>query len=103
MEVRAQRSLSHVDDSTLNAMQKHGFAAKDSKGNKLVLHHHQQNPAGPIIEMTAKNHCIGNPRQHPYGNKKRMGLTKQQRNDFNQWRTDYWKGRATQELNNRGL
>ena len=84
-------------------MQALGFAAKDAKGNKLVLHHHQQNPAGAIIEMLAKNHSIGNPRQHPYGNPKGAGLSDQQRSDFNKWRTDYWKDRATQELNNRGL
>jgi len=35
MEVRAVRNLSHVDDSTLRAMAKDGFAAKDINGNKL--------------------------------------------------------------------
>ena len=84
-------------------MQKHGFAAKDAKGNKLVLHHHKQNPAGPIVEIPAKNHSIGNPRQHPFGNTQGSGLSAGQRQQFNQWRTDYWKNRATQELINRGL
>jgi len=103
MEVRAQRSLSHIDSSTLKAMQKNGFSAKDSKGNKLILHHHKQNPSGPIIEIPAKNHSIGNPRQQPNGNTKGGGLSMQQRNNFNLWKKDYWKGRATQELGNRGL
>lgn len=100
-EVRAVRDLSHVDNGTLQAMQQYGFAAKDIKGNSLVLHHHQQNPTGPIVEMPAANHSIGNPRQHPFGNTKGAGLTAEERTQFNQWRTDYWKWRATEELGGR--
>ena len=103
MEVRAQRDLGHVDDSTLKAMKDLGFSAKDAKGNKLILHHHQQNAAGPIIEIPAKNHKIGNKNQHPFGNTEGAGLTTQQRTEFNLWRTDYWKDRAAQELGKRGL
>ena len=102
MEVRAVRDLSHVDEGTLLAMQKYGFAAKDAKGNSLVLHHHQQNPAGPIIEMPAKNHSIGNLRQHPFGNAKGKGLTAEERESFNVWREKYWKWRASEELKTRG-
>ena len=68
LEVRAVRDLSHLSEGTLKAMVDYGFAAKDVYGNKLVLHHHQQNPRGPIIEMPSQNHSIGNPRQHPFGN-----------------------------------
>jgi len=82
-------------------MQKKGFAAKDKNGNSLQLHHHKQNPEGPIIEIPAKNHKISNPKQHPNGNKKGGGLTPQQRDDFNGWRERYWKERATEELNKR--
>lgn len=103
LEVRAQRPLSHVDESTLRAMQRYGFSAKDAKGNKLELHHHRQNPEGPIIEIPAKNHSISNRRQHPYGNQSGSGLTQQQREQFDRWREAYWKYRATQELENRGL
>jgi hypothetical protein len=100
-EVRAVRDLSHVDNGTLQAMQQYGFAAKDIKGNSLVLHHHQQNPTGPIVEIPAANHSIGNSRQHPFGNTKGAGLTAEDRTQFNQWRTDYWKWRATKELGGR--
>jgi hypothetical protein len=103
LEVRAVRDLDHLSVGTLRAMQKYGFAARDSNGNSLVLHHHQQNPMGPIIEMPASNHNIGNAAQHPFGNTKGMGLTPQERLAFDQWRVDYWKWRATQELQNRGL
>lgn len=103
VEVRAVRDLGHVDTSTLQAMQKYGFAAKDGAGSSLVMHHHRQNPAGPIIEMPAGNHSIGKATQHPFGNTKGSGLTPQQRAEFDQWRVDYWKWRATQELQNRGL
>lgn len=102
-EVRAVRDLSHLDEGTLRAMQDIGFAAKDAKGNSLVLHHHQQNPAGPIFEMPGKNHNIGNARQHPFGNTKGAGLSGGDRALFNQWRTDYWKERASAELKRRGL
>lgn len=103
VEVRAVRDLGHVDPSTLRAMQKYGFAAKDGTGSSLVMHHHRQNPAGPIIEMPAGNHSIGNAAQHPFGNTKGSGLTPQQRAEFDQWRVEYWRWRATQELQSRGL
>ncbi len=103
LEVRAIRDLSHIDEGTLRAMQQYGFAAKDAKGNSLVLHHHQQNPTGPIIEIPAANHSIGNVRQHPFGNAKGAGLTPEERVQFNQWRTDYWKWRAGEELNMRSF
>jgi RHS repeat-associated protein len=101
LEFKAVRDLGHIDDATLNAMQKHGFAAKTKNGDPIVLHHHQQNPAGPIVEMPAPNHSIGNPKQHPFGNQKGMGLAPEQRDAFNKTRVDYWKQRATDELNQR--
>lgn len=59
--------MSHVDEATLREQAKQGFATKDpmepSKG--LILHHHDQSPFGPIIEMPAKRHDNANPRQHP--------------------------------------
>jgi hypothetical protein len=103
LEVRAVRDLGHIDASTLRAMQKYGFAAKDGAGSSLIMHHHQQNPSGPIVEMPAGNHSIGKATQHPFGNTKGSGLSTQQRAEFDQWRVDYWKWRATQELQNRGL
>lgn len=35
-----------------------------------------------------------NPGQHPCGKKKGGGLTSQERDDFNNWRKEYWKDSA---------
>ena len=101
LEVKAVRDLSHLSQGTLEAMAKLGFAATDQKGNKLILHHRLQNPNGQIIEMPAKNHKIGNPRQHPNGNQKGQGIGDSARTDFNKWREDYWRARAQEELDKR--
>jgi RHS repeat-associated protein len=98
LEVRAVRDLSHVDDATLRAMAEKGFAPKTINGEKIILHHHRQNPAGFIVEMPASNHNIGNLRQHPFGNVAGAGLTAEERAAFNTWRTEYWQWRAQQEL-----
>jgi hypothetical protein len=97
------RDMSHVPEATLRAQARLGFAGKDAQGRSLVLHHHQQNPAGPIIEMPAANHSIGNPLQHPFGNAPGAGLTAAQRAAFNAWRVQYWQARAVGELRRRGL
>jgi RHS repeat-associated protein len=102
LEVRGMRDLAHVPDSTLRAQAELGFASKDAQGRALVLHHHEQNAAGPIIEMPATKHSIGNPRQHPFGNAKGSGLTADERDAFNVWRVEYWKARARGELQRRG-
>ena len=94
LEVRGMRDLSHVPDSTLRAQAKLGFAARDARGRTMVLHHHRQNPAGPIIEIPGSKHSIGNANQHPFDNTKGMGLSADQRVEFNAWRVDYWKARA---------
>lgn len=101
MEVRAVRDLSHVSDSTLQAMAKRGFAGKTADGESIVLHHHLQNPDGFIVELPASKHSIGNVNQHPYGNAKGAGLTTEQRTAFDNWRVDYWKARAQAELQKR--
>ena len=102
MEVRAVRDLSHVDEATLRAMAQRGFAAKDLHGRPLVLHHLEQNPAGPIVEIPKPLHNIHNPVQHPLGNAPGVGLTAEQRAAFDAWRVEYWKARAAEELTKRG-
>jgi RHS repeat-associated protein len=101
LEVRAVRVLSHIDDSTLGAMAEKGFAPRTINGDKIVLHHHQQNPAGFIVEMPAKNHNIWNTNQHPFGNAPGVGLSAEQRTAFDAWRVDYWKTRAQTEIQRR--
>jgi len=98
MEVRAVRDLSHVEQGTLEAMQQHGFAATTVNGDSIVLHHLDQNPAGPLVEMPAANHSIWNSVQHPLGNTAGAGLSAAERASYNAWRTEYWQWRATQEL-----
>jgi hypothetical protein len=102
-EVRAVRDLSHLDESTLRTMQQRGFAARDINGEPLQLHHLNQNPAGPLVEIPATRHSITNPVQHPLGNVPGAGLTSEQRAAFNQYRPEYWKARATVELQRRGV
>jgi hypothetical protein len=103
MEVRAVRDLSHLDAGTLRAMQQRGFAATDINGQQLQLHHLNQNPAGPLVEIPAPAHNIANPVQHPFGNQPGAGLTAEQRAAFNDWRIRYWQERAMEELARRGL
>lgn len=70
---------------------------------KIILHHQKQRPTGPIIEMPRSKHSIGNKSQHPYGNKKDAGVgSGEVRGDFNNWRLEYWKNRAKEELTKRG-
>src|SRR5262249_9125492 len=103
IQMRGARDLSHLSDGTLRAMENRGFAATDINGEPLVLHHLYQSPDGPLVEIPASQHNIGNDIQHPYGNTAGMGLTAEERAAFNEWRTDYWKARATEELVRRGL
>jgi RHS repeat-associated protein len=103
MEVRGVRDLSHVSDSTLKQMAKDGFAAKDINAKALELHHLDQNPAGPVVEIPGFRHKISNEIQHPFGNSPGAGLTAEQRAAFDAWRVNYWKARAAEELARRGM
>ena len=103
LEVRGVRDLSHVPESTLRAMEEQGFAARDATGKKLILHHLDQNPAGPLVEMPGSSHSIGNRIQHPLGNASGAGLSAEQRQAFDAWRENYWSARAAEELARRGL
>ena len=70
---------------------------------KLILHHLNQNPAGPVVEMPGFRHSIGNRIQHPLGNTAGIGLSSEQRAAFSMWRESYWMARASEELERRGL
>ncbi|MFA6958485.1 MAG: Ig-like domain-containing protein [Thermoanaerobaculia bacterium] len=102
-EVRAARDLSHLSESTLREMRAKGFAGKTVDGIPIQVHHMGQNPAGPFVEIPITFHKSGNRRQHPLGNLKGVGLTPQQREEFDQWRERYWKARADEELLRKGL
>jgi len=101
LEVRGSHDLGHMDDSTLRAMSKHGFAGTTKSGQKIILHHDQQNPAGPVIDVPKSEHSIGNVTQLPLVILTGVGLTAEQRAHFDEWRLEYWKMRALEELNRR--
>lgn len=103
MEVLAVRDLSDVNESTLRAMSQKGFAGKDINGEPLVLHYLGQNPAGKVVEMPAFRHNVPNPVQDPFRKIPGAGLTKEQRAPIDTWREDYWRARALEELQRRGL
>lgn len=103
MEVRGVRDLSHLSESTLRAMIEKEFGGRDINKKKLHLHHIKQKYTGPLAEIPETRHDIHNKVQHPLGNKKGVGLTKEQRVEFNAFRVRYWKARAVEELERRGL
>jgi hypothetical protein len=84
-------------------MKAEGTAPRTINGDKTVLHHHLQDPNGPIIEIPAGNHSTGNFNQHPFSNTKELGLTPAERAVSDAWREKYWKWRADEELKKRGL
>jgi hypothetical protein len=104
MEVRAARNLSHVSVGELRAIRNRGFAPDDPvTGEPLVLHHYQQRPEGPLIEVPRSVNSIWNEVLHPYGNTPGAGLTAEERAAHNSFVLRYWKSRATEELLRRGL
>jgi len=102
-EVRAVRDLSHMDEEDLRKMLKTGNAGKTKSGQTIYLHHHQQNPNGPIVEIPQEFHSNpGNKNQHPLGNTKGVGI-QGARPEFDAWKRRYWKARAAEELARKGL
>ena len=85
-------------------MRERGFAGTDPvTRDPLIMHHMDQNPAGPLVEVPGPRHSVWNTRQHPLGNVPGVGLSAELRAAFNQWRAEYWKARATEELAKRGV
>ncbi|EXB48552.1 RHS repeat-associated core domain protein [Acinetobacter sp. 1000160] len=109
LQVSGYTDLSHLSDKQLkqlyhaNNNSGFGLSGKDKQGNTIVLHHYKQNAKGPIVAMPQKHHDKPhtNPGQHPCGKKKGGGLTSQERDDFNNWRKEYWKDSAQRELQKR--
>ncbi len=97
-EVRAVRDLSGLSEGSLVYMMQRGTAPYIRGLGVIDLHHHLQNPVGPIVELPSSVHSIRNRNQHPFGNTRGAGLSADQRADFNVWRTSYWQARAQAEL-----
>jgi hypothetical protein len=96
-------NLGHLSEGTLRAMTDKGFAGTLADGEKIVLHHNQQNAKGFIVEMPYSRHKIGNVFQHPNGSTPGMGIGDLEREVFDDWREAYWKARAREELLRRGI
>ncbi|MCA0993483.1 HNH/ENDO VII family nuclease [Guptibacillus hwajinpoensis] len=101
-EVKAQRSLSHMSDKQLIYLFKKGYSPKDGANDTIILHHHEQQIEGPMIEMPNRYHDLGNKRQHPFGNSGGVG-SGEARIEFNTWRKEYWKARYANEMIKRGI
>ncbi|MBB6275012.1 HNH/ENDO VII family nuclease [Porphyromonas circumdentaria] len=98
------KALYHANNNALNG-KGFGLSGVDKQGNTIVLHHYRQNPNGELIAMPAKHHdkLHTNPGQHPFGKKKGIGLTSDERIEFNRWKQEYWKSQAEAELKARGI
>ena len=101
IEFKGQRNLAHLSGDELLAIKKTGNNPPNANGDSMVQHHINQDPAGPVVEMPRKFHNIHNETQHPKGNKKGVGLTKQERKDFNKTRRKLNKQRAKGEIEKR--
>jgi hypothetical protein len=102
-EVRSVRDLSHMPDDKIRDMASSGRAAFDKNGVPLQIHHLDQNPKGPFMEIAKDKHDVFNPKQHPHGNQAGAGIGDEARQDFDAWRQRYWMARGRDEMARRGL
>lgn len=74
---------------------KQGKAPLDNSGKPIELHHENQNPKGPLKEMTQEQHRgPGNYKDnHPYGNSRPSQID---RGQASQDRQQYWKNKANE-------
>jgi len=68
-----------------------GLAPLDSNGQSINLHHMLQKQDGPIAEVTQSFHTDNRSVIHVNDNSIPSGID---RNEFNKWRSDYWKQRS---------
>lgn len=66
----------------------------------MVQHHLDQKP-NVVVEMPSKYHKLKNKKQHPNGNKKGKGLSKEERKKFNNTRKKLNRKRAREEIERR--
>ncbi len=70
----------------------HGLAPIGIDGKSVNIHHMLQSATGSMAEMTQTFHKSNHSTIHINPNTIPSGINRSQ---FNQWRTDYWKNRAT--------
>jgi len=68
-----------------------GLAPIGYDGQSINIHHADQTNSGPVIEMPASSHQQGYSDLHSNTGQSPSLIG---RNEFNQWRTDYWRFRA---------
>jgi len=76
--------------SNIQRMEK-GLAPLDANGQSVNLHHMLQKQDGPIAEVTQSFHKDNHSVIHINDNSIPSGID---RNEFNKWRSDYWKQRS---------
>ncbi|PZL84809.1 adhesin, partial [Pantoea sp. ARC270] len=76
--------------SNIQRMEK-GLAPLDANGQSVNLHHMLQKQDGPIAEVTQSFHKDNHSIIHINDNSIPSGID---RNEFNKWRSDYWKQRS---------
>ena len=76
--------------SNIQRMEK-GLAPLDANGQSINLHHMLQKQDGPIAEVTQSFHKDNHSVIHINDSSIPSGID---RNEFNKWRSDYWKQRS---------
>lgn len=82
VDARGRTNLQRMDQ---------GLAPIGSDGNPVNLHHMLQTNDGPIAEVTQNFHQQNSKVIHINPNTIPSGID---RNQFNQWKSDYWQNRA---------
>ena len=108
LSVTGYTGLQHLSDSQVKSLaylngpenkRPFGKSPVDKKGNTIILHHYKQQSQGPIIAMPERCHRENSKALHPLGNK--GGIDN--RDEFNQWKREFWYDQALKELSRRGI
>lgn len=105
---QAPIGLQHLSDSQVKSLaylngpknkRPFGKSPVDKKGNTIILHHYKQQSQDPIIVIPERCHHENSKALHPLGNK--GGIDN--RDEFNQWKREFWYDQALKELSRRGI
>lgn len=100
--------LQHLSDSQVKSLaylngpknkRPFGKSPVEKKGNTIILHHYKQQSQDPIIVIPERCHHENSKALHPLGNK--SGIDN--RDEFNQWKREFWYDQALKELSRRGI
>ncbi len=99
--VQVTEDLTHLTKERLLQMFEDGTSPQNIEGEIIHMHHVGQNVDGALWELAESTH-LGTPELHPLGNAAGVGLTLEERAEFDVWRNAYWQRRAAYELLSRG-